>query len=908
LQRVLLAALLVDAGRAVTVDSLLERIWGDLPPAGARHALHTYVARIRKLLGELADPPPRLVRRTDAYLLEVDPNLVDIHRFRRRVEQARDPACADADRVELLREALGLWRGEPLADLSGSWPARIREAWRGQRLDAAVSWAQAELRLGDAGAVLGPVGELLDEYPLAEPLAAVRMRALHAAGRTAEALDCYTAVRNRLVDQLGTEPGAELQEVHRAILRGDTGAAGRAPRQRSAEPVVPAQLPMGISAFAGRTGELARLDEILATTGDRHAAVLISALSGTAGVGKTALAVHWAHRVSDRFPDGQLYVNLRGFDHSGTAMTPAEAVRGFLDAFGVPPDRIPSSVHAQAGLYRSLLSGRRVLVVLDNARDSEQVRPLLPGTPTAMVVVTSRNQLPGLIADGAASIGLDLLSDAEARELLARRIGAGRLAAEPVAVDEIVERCARLPLALTVVAVRAATNPSLTLTGLAAELREAGDGGLNALDAGDASTDVRTVFSWSYHALSPAAARLFRLLGLHPGPDVSLPALASLAGLAPAEVREPLAELARAHLVTTQVPGRYTMHDLLRAYAVELDGDGEDRDRARSRMFDHYLHTAHAAACLLLPRRAPIPLPDKQPGVRPEPLDDLTSAMTWYATEHRVLLAVFRSAAASGYDDHTWRLAWAFSTYLDRHGHWLDQAATHQIALESARRTGDPTGLARTHHGLAYALTRLARYPDAERHFRTAIELFEEIGDQIGEGRTHLNVAEVYERQGRHADALRASSDALEIFRATGYRPGEAFALNAVGWYHSLLGDHEQAISSCQLALQLLEEAGDKHGQAATWDSLGHAHQHLGRHARAVASYGRAIELWRELADRYNEACTFDRLGDAYHAVEDSGAARRYWEDAAEMLDRLDHPDAGKVRAKLSRYPVPVAR
>jgi tetratricopeptide (TPR) repeat protein len=407
--------------------------------------------------------------------------------------------------------------------------------------------------------------------------------------------------------------------------------------------------------------------------------------------------------------------------------------------------------------------------------------------------------------------------------------------------------------------------------------------------------------------LTPAAARLFGLLGLHPGPDISLPAMASLAGLTAAEVREPLAELARAHLVAEPVRGRYTMHDLLRAYAVELDAVDE-RDAARQRMFDHYLHTAHAAACLLLPRRTPIPLPAKQPGVRPEPLDELTGAMTWYTTEHRVLLAVFRAAAGSGYDDHTWRLAWAFSTYLDRQGHWLDQAATHQTALEAARRTGDGTGQARTHHGLAYALTRLARYPDAERHFRAAIKLFDEIGDKIGQGRTHLNVAEVYERQGRHADALHASSEALELFRTTGYRPGEAFALNAVGWYHGLLGDHEQAISSCELALELLEEAGDGHGQAATWDSLGYAYHHLGRHDQAVAAYRRAIELWRELADRYNEACTFDRLGDAYNAVHDAGSARRCWEDASEMLDRLEHPDAGKVRAKLVGRPVPIAR
>jgi tetratricopeptide (TPR) repeat protein len=660
---------------------------------------------------------------------------------------------------------------------------------------------------------------------------------------------------------------------------------------------------MGVPAFAGRAHQLARLDEILEIARGNHPAVLISALSGTAGVGKTALALHWAHRVREEFPDGQLYVNLRGFDQSGLAMTPGEAIRGFLDALGVPAERIPSTLESQAGLYRSLLSGRRVLVVLDNARDTDQVRPLLPGSPTSMVLVTSRDQLPGLIADGAHSIGVDLLSDPEARELLARRLGAARLAAEPDAVDKIVEGCARLPLALTIVAVRAATNPSLTLAALAGELREI-RGSLDALNAGDSSTDVRSVFSWSYRALSPAAARLFRLLGVHPGPDITVPAAASLAGLPPDRVRGPFAELARAHLIVEHVPGRYAGHDLLRAYAVEL-GDDAERQATRRRMFDHYLFTAHAAAGLLLPQRTPVPLPQPHPDVRPEAVGDLNGAMVWFSAEHRVLLAVFRAAAGTGFDHHTWLLAWTLVTYFDRRGHWLEQAGTQQTALEAARRIGDKTGQARTHHGLACALVRLARYPDAELHFRQAIDLFGEIGDEIGQARTHLNVAEVYERQGRHPEALSAAGSALDLFRTTSYRPGQAYALNAVGWYHSLLGDHEQAVSSCQSALGLLEETGDRHGQAATWDSLGHANHHLGRHERAVASYRRAIELWRELDDAYNEGCTFERLGDAYDAAHDTGSARRCWERAAQMLDRLDHPDAGRVRAKLSGYPVP---
>jgi tetratricopeptide (TPR) repeat protein len=682
------------------------------------------------------------------------------------------------------------------------------------------------------------------------------------------------------------------------------------PPQRPTSPrVAPAQLPADVAGFAGRAAELAALDRLLAAGKDPpdgpargSTAVVISAVSGTAGVGKTALAVRWAHRIAGRFPDGQLYVNLRGFDPGGQVLAAAAAVRGFLDALQVPAERIPAGLDAQAALYRSLLAGRRVLVVLDNARDAEQARPLLPGTPTALVVVTSRNQLTSLVAvDGAYPLMLDLLTEDEARQLLAGRLGPNRVAAEPQAVDRIIGCCARLPLALTIAAARAAQS-GFPLALLAEELAEAG--GLDALDAGDPAGQVRTVFSWSYTALSPAAAGLFRLLGLHPGPDLSAAAAASLAAVSPAEVRRWLGELTRASLLAEHSPGRYGLHDLLRVYAADLTRthDPEDQRRAaRGRMLDHYLHTAHTAARLLNPARDPIllPLTAPSPGVTPEQPAEHGPALAWLTVEHRVLLAAIRLAAAAGLDTHTWQLAWTLHTFLDRRGHWHDLATAWQAALDAAGRLDNPAAQAYAHR-LAWAHIRLGRYPDAHTQLRHALDLYAQAGDLAGQARTHLALSYLWERQGRPDQALGHAQQAFTLSRAAGHRRGQANALNAVGWYHALLGDHQQALTCCQQALTLHQELGDRDGQAHTWDSLGYAHHHLGQHSEAADCYQHALHMFRDLGHRYQEATILTRLGDAQHAAgDDPAAARTAWTDALDILTDLDHPDTDTVRGKL---------
>jgi tetratricopeptide (TPR) repeat protein len=677
----------------------------------------------------------------------------------------------------------------------------------------------------------------------------------------------------------------------------------QASRRLEQESAAPAQLPADVAGFVGRTGALRELDTLLEGVAGRPTAVVVTAVAGAAGVGKTSLVVHWAHRVRHRFADGQLYINLRGFDPSGAVMAPAEAIRRFLDALAVPPKRIPADPGAQADLYRTMLADRRMLVVLDNARDANQVRPLLPGAPGCLVLITSRNRLTSLVAaEGAHALPLDLLTRTEARELLARRLGAARVAAEPREVDEIITAGARLPLALAIVAANAATTPTQSLAVLADQLRDS-QARLDVLSTGDdaPATDVRAVFSWSYQALAGDTARLFRLIGLHPGPDISTPAAASLAALSVDRVRPLLNQLAGANLLNEHGPDRYALHDLLRAYAADLarSTDPDDDCRAATgRMLDYYLHTAFAAARLMNPTRDPIAVSPPRPGVCEEHPTDFDGALAWFTTERPVLLAVIDHAAPS-FDTHVWQLAWALDSFLNWQGHWVDRVATQRAAVAAAGRQADPAVQALTHRGLAQAHAQSGRVNDAHTHLLNALDLYGVAGDLAGQAHTHHGLAWVHDAQGRRGDAFDHSLKALDLFRAAGHRRGQAHALNAIGWDHAHLGRYQEALDACQQALALHEELSDRSGQASTWDSLGYAHHHLGHHSQAIACYHRAVDLYRDLGDRYYEADTLTHLGDAQHTGGDPAAARDTYRHALTILEQLDHPSAADVQAKL---------
>jgi tetratricopeptide (TPR) repeat protein len=631
--------------------------------------------------------------------------------------------------------------------------------------------------------------------------------------------------------------------------------------------------------------------------------VVISAVSGTAGVGKTALAVHWAHRVRGRFPDGQLYLDLRGFGPADQVVTPGDAVRRLLEALQVPPHRLPTTVGAQTDLYRTLLADRSLLIVLDNARDADQVRPLLPGAPGCVVLVTSRDQLTSLVAvDGAQHVAVNLLSPAEARELLIRRLGPARVAAEPAAVADVIARCAHLPLALAIVAARAATHPQLPLATLAGELGDTRQH-LDALAEDDPHADVRAVFSWSYRTLSPAAARLFRLLGLHPGPDISAAAAASLAALPPSQTRPLLVELTRANLVAKVGPGRYGVHDLLHAYAAELtrtDDTDAGREAARRRLLDHYLHTAYGAAQLLDPHEKPISPAAARAGTIPELVADPGQALAWMAAEYRVLLAVMEYASAIGFAEDTFRLAWYLWVFLQPQGRWHDVIRTESAALAAARTLTDVPKQATAHRALGIVLARLGHYEDAHRELKSALTLLDGVGDHASEAGAYRTLAWVAERQDNYGAAVGYAQQALDLHRRISDPGGQANLLSRLAWYHARLGDPGRALAATAQARAVQESDGSHYYDGDTWSGLGNTYRLLGHYDEAADCLLRAIQVHRDTGHRYDEADAHGRLGDTYDANGDPAAAAAHWQRAIDILAELDHPDADRIRDRIN--------
>lgn len=914
-ERCLLGLLLLEPGKVLPSDRLLDLLWDDEPPDTGLVQLRSNISRLRTRLKtyDTGSDAVRIRTHGSGYCVEIDPGLVDLHRFRQLLTDASSLAdpCVRAGQ---LRAALALWRGPIMADvMSDRLRRRVAGGLEELRVIALERLAEADLQGGHPGNVISELAEVIAQHPLRERLTALLMIAHVQAGNPAESSRLFHRLRARLADELGMDPGAELNDLHDRILRQDPSllkpavgstARGAVPAQ------IPAQLPADIPHFTGRAHALRTLDALAPGIGDhptgRATAVVISAVSGTAGVGKTALAVHWAHRVRHRFPDGQLYVNLRGFDPIGAVMTPAEAIRRFLDALEVPPERIPATFDAQAALYRSRLADRKMLVLLDNARDADHVRPLLPGSPGCLTLVTSRNQLTSLVAShGALPLMLELLSSQEARDLMVHRLGRARTGAEPEAVDRIAEQCARLPLALAIVAAHAITQPDLSLRALTAQLHDPG-GALDTLSAGDAVTDVRTVFSWSYRALSQDATRLFRLLGLHPGPDLTAPAAASLAGVAPDEIAAPLAELTAANLLMVHTVGRYALHDLLRAYAVELvsTADTEAQQRAAThRMLDHYLHTAHAAAQLMQPNRKTLLLAEPQSGTTPDRPADPGEATGWFAAERAVLRGAVDRAAAGGYDAHVVQLAWATFVALSRRGDWQELADIQLAGAAAAARMSDVSSQAGALRYAAHAHSRLGRFEEADSELGRALALYRAAGNRTGEGLALQNLAALHVDQGHYADALGYARQASEVQLATGHSRSRADSLDTMAWSYAALDRPHEALAAARQALGILVDIDDVPGQASVLKTLGLVHHKLGEYREAVNQYERALAIYHQVADRYDQATTLDRLGDAYEAAGDEATARDAWRQAHRILTELSHPDAAAIQEKLDEPP-----
>jgi DNA-binding SARP family transcriptional activator/tetratricopeptide (TPR) repeat protein len=878
-QRALLAGLLLSANAPVSSGTLAEAIWDGSPPPGAATTLRSHIRRLRQALGPRAGG--RITACDPGYLISAGEAELDVLRFEAacRAAGAERHAARWQEASAAAARALELWRGTPLLDvpsqvLRDQFVPRLEQ----MRLQTIEDHAEAGLRLGHQDRLIPELRELTAEHPMRERFHAQLIEALARAGRQAEALDAYRQARRALVDELGIEPGPHLQRLHQQILHGDPAlAASPAASDRvpltpapltdpdSSPAQVPHQLPGAVPRFTGRSAELARLSQLLDQAGGQAPeTVVISAIGGTAGVGKTALAVHWAHQVADRFPDGQLYVNMRGYNPD--QLFPAgDALAGFLRALGVPGPDIPPDPEDRAARYRSLVAGRRMLVMLDNVRSVEHVRLLLPGTPACVTVVTSRDSLAGLVArEGALRLDLDLLPDAEAVSLLRALIGQ-RAMADPAATKELAAQCSRLPLALRVAAELAAAHPAVPLAGLVRELADQ-QRRLDLLDAaGDPRTAVRAVFSWSYRNLDPAAAGMFRLLGLHPGLDLDCYAAAALIGATVWQAERALDALTRAHLTQLTGPDRYGMHDLLRAYARELVSvsDTEDEQRAAlTRLFDHYLHTAAIAMDTQFPgerhRRPRIP----PPATPAPPVADSAAALAWLDAERATLVAVAVHTASYGWADHATRLAATLFRYLDSGGHYPEATTIHSQARLAARHLGDRSAEAEALINLG-VLDLEQGQPQAGAHLQQGLALFRETGDRSGEVRALGNVGILNIQLGRYEEASGHLQQALSLCREIGEQPGEGRLLIGLGMIDFRLGRYEQATERIHRTLALFREVGDRTGEANALCSLGEVGLRQGNFRQAVDHLQQALALFREIGNRSGEARALIALGDA---------------------------------------------
>jgi DNA-binding SARP family transcriptional activator/tetratricopeptide (TPR) repeat protein len=969
----LLAALLLDAGHLVTVGQLTDVLWGATPPAGARAALHNQVKRLRDALGELGRD--RIRTQSGGYLIRVEPGELDVTRMEDLLVSARMAVRGGAwDRASAMAAgAVLLWRGEPLAGVDSEVLARRISDLTEIYLQAVEIRLEAEVILGRPADVIGELQRLTADHPFREHAHALLMLALYRCGRQGEALAAYQTARRILVDELGTDPGPELRQVHRQILAGDADAvatpdplaptadmrravvaqqipavpgAGRRVQERmlagdasllaSPEPAaaspppavtvatapglphdlpaaVPRQLPAAVGCFTGRDSELAALTGLLDVRPEMRApALVISAIGGTGGVGKTALAIQWAHLVADRFPDGQLYVNLRGYDPD-QPVAAADALAGFLRSLGVPGQEIPDEIGERARLYRTRLAGRRVLVLLDNARDGEHVRPLLPGDPGCVAVVTSRDALAGLVAaDGARRLDLDVLPLADAVALLRSLIGP-QADQEPEAMAPLAGLCARLPLALRIAAEQAASRPQVPLAELVAELAASR---LDCLDAGEDRADVRAVFSCSYRQLPDDVAGAFALTALHPGGDLDVDAAAALTGTSTGQARRVLSRLHRASLLQAAGPGRYSMHDLLRAYARE---QAATRDAGRcqqslTRLFDYYLAAAAAAMDILYPaeahRRPRIPASAAAAPVMPGESD----ARAWLDRERANLVAALLHCAGHGWPSHVAELAGTLFRYLMNgshlaeaqtiyghalqaarrsgdpaaeaealnalggiavmKGHFRDAAGHYQAALERSRRCGHRAGQGRALHNLGITDKELCNYRSAVGYYRQAIEAYDDIGDSLGAARALADLAAAETELGSHEQASEHLRHALPVFRAEKDQLSEAQAVSRMGDLSLRRGQLTQAAALYERALTTSRRIDNPTGVADGLHSLGEVSLGQGDYQHAVDHCSQALALYRESGNQYGEIITLRSLAEGLHGAGQPDAAR----------------------------------
>ncbi|GAA2590911.1 BTAD domain-containing putative transcriptional regulator [Winogradskya consettensis] len=887
-QRLILALLLARAGQVVLAGELTALLWGDDPPASAANVVHRYVGALRRLFEP--ELPTRaggrwITSEPGGYRLHPGDATVDLLAFR---ELSKPGAGLDA-----LLAALALWHGRCAAGLEATHPVFVAV----DREHAVVAAEAARLALEDhrPADVLPALHQAATWEPLNETLHARLMLVLAADGRQAEAIGLYQQLRQRLDVELGVHPGADLENAYREVLR----AVERPPAVSAL--VRPAQLPSDLPGFGGRDALLRELTELV-RTGHRTVAI-----DGMPGVGKTSLAVHLAHGSAAAFPDGVLFADLHGFDPAVAPSGAAEVLQGFLEALGVPLSRIPAGTDARAGQFRSVLADRRVLIVLDNAHDVTQVRPLLPGEGASTVVVTSRRRLTGLATGaGARLFTLDVPDAQEARALLAARLGDHRAAAEPAALEEVAERCGRLPLALAIVAARAGMAPHWPLSAIAAELRDT-RAILDAFSDDDLTEDLRAVFSWSHRMLSPAAARLFRLLALHPGPELSVAAAASLAAESTALTRTLLSELARIGLAARVPEDRYKMHDLVRAYALELLDDALEREAAVARILSHYTWTAAAVDAVLL-RRPPSYLPEPAPpGVAVTAFAETRDALAWCVTHRDVLRAVTHQAADRKDARAACVLAVCLSAFYQRQGWWNDWADVSRTALAAATVTGDVEASAFAERSLAGAYNFLGDHDSALRHLVSADGHFAKLGRADERARVLINIGSVRRHLGAYEQSLVAHLEALTLIRDLGRTDLEPAAMGQTALAHVELGHYADALALLRAAETMFRDRGDVNGQGIIDWNLGWTYRRSGDPLTAIDHYAHAVTKLRQAGSRANLALCLIEYGDALDAAGRTESAIEVWLEALPDLTDLESPAVLKARIRLGELGIPRA-
>lgn len=859
--RGLLGVFLLHPNRVVSTDRLVEHVWGGDSPTTARGLLQGRIAHLRRAIQQHDRQP--LATRGPGYQLEVRPGERDLDTFDELVHAATNPTDHPATRSERLNEALALWRGPVLDGVTmDTWRAELAHLEE-RRLDVLEQRVELDLALGKHAILVGELQAHTHQHPLRERLWGQLLVALAGAGRTADALAAYRELRRTFVDQLGTEPSQAVQQIHQRILTGDLGSAGVAPQTLKAtratgtttaagSHTIPAQLPAATGAFTGRAEAFGWLEDLLSPSGGEGPT--IGVLSGTAGVGKTTLSIRWAHRVRARFPDGQLYLNLRGY-----AVEPPvrviDALSGFLQALGIPGEQIPTGVEAATARYHAAIAGRRLLIVLDNARTAEQVRPLLPEGPDSqgvLVLVTSRDRLTGLVTrEGARQLKLDVFQPAEANELLAKLLGPDRIAAEPEAAAELAQQCAMLPLALRIAAANLCSASVASITHQVANL--AADNRLDVLQTGDdQSAAVRGTFDLSYDTLDAQARMLFRHLGLAPGADVTAGSAAALAGISEDHASALLDRLANASLVEETTAGRYASHDLLRVYAKDRAHDEEtiaERRQAVERLLRWYLDVVDGAARALYPHFLRLHNPPEAAYEHA----DRAEAWRWLDAERAALIAAVERAYELELYEPAWLLADSLRGYFYLRRIVVEWLKVVELGLAAADAAGSLIGRAAGHGSIGLAQLCANNYWQALSHQRIALELCEQADWPMGKAHALTNLAVVQQELGELEHAVERHEQALAINTESGAGHAATMNLYNLGQLNTLRGRLNEAVDWLETASRRPSEINSIRNRALGANRLGDAFRYLGRFDDALNALADSLALWGELDNNYGQ-------------------------------------------------------